>query len=510
MNTNLGVSTEAELPAKNILLYAVIILVLAALLSIAYISTSSINELPTNISNNLAVAPLSVELPVDEITSSAQNNFLIGGMVMLSFATLILFLTTKTKINLLLFLYCITRTLLLTHIVNHDLMRGGEYLSDILVTTPPLLLLTSLSALFMLLFTVEFFSLQHKHPTLYKKLRILSILLFVFLSLSFFITPIAHLNFSIIIQSVISIFLLGTSIYLINNKQALAKPFALIIAIQFVFLSAFIITQYTFGINNIKYINLFYGLPFWVNAFFMISLLSHQYFIRLIKHTALQQQALSHEKEARQVQEALLTAQLTDQAELESKVQERTLELTAALQELEERNRELAEKNTQDDLTGLHNRRYYDHKIQAEYRRSKRNLTPLSIVIIDIDHFKKVNDTHGHLAGDACLTWIGKHIKSSLKRSTDIGCRYGGEEFCLILPDTDTKGAMIFADNLREQVAKLPFSYQEEDIEVQISCGVSTYLQQKNVQPEQLFNGADQALYQAKQQGRNRVIEHIF
>ena len=493
MNTKLKTSTEAELSAKNILLYAVIILVLGALLSLAYISTSSINE-----------------LPVGEMSSNAQSDFLIGGMVMLSFATLILFLTTKTKINLLLFLYCISRTLLLTHIVNHDLIPGDEYLSDALTIRPPLLILTSLSAFFMLLFTVEFFSLHHKLPTLYKKIRILPILLIVYLGLCFFITSIPQLKFSIIIQSVIAASLLVTSIYLINTKQVLAKPFALIIAIQCVFLSAFLITQHTFGINNIKYINLFYGLPFWVNAFLMISLLSRQYFTRLMKHSVLQQQAFAHEQEARLAQEALLTAQLTDQEELETKVQERTLELTAALQELEERNKELAEKNTQDDLTGLHNRRYYDKKIQAEYRRSKRNLTPLSIVIIDIDLFKMVNDTYGHLAGDACLTWIGKHIKNSLKRSTDIGCRYGGEEFCLILPDTNAKGAMIFANNLREKISKLTFSYQEDDIKIKISCGVSTYLQQIDVQPEQLFSGADQALYQAKQQGRNRVIEHIF
>ena len=73
----------------------------------------------------------------------------------------------------------------------------------------------------------------------------------------------------------------------------------------------------------------------------------------------------------------------------------------------------------------------------AEHRRSRRNLTPLSLVMIDIDHFKAVNDTHGHLAGDACIVWIAAKIKQVLRRSSDIGCRYGGEEFCIILPETD-------------------------------------------------------------------------
>jgi diguanylate cyclase (GGDEF)-like protein len=500
MHTQLTSSTPAELSTKNILLYAVVILVLGALLSLAYVSTSSVHEIQN--------APSLIQFSVSEITSNAQNNFLIGGMVMLSFATLILFLNTKRKINLLLFIYCITRTLLLTHIVNNHFTSMDQHLTHPLSFLSPLL--TTISVFFMLLFTIEFFSLHQRFSALHKKIRLLSVLLIGYLAMNFFITEIPQFKLSIIIQTCIALILLIISIYLINKKQPLAKPFALIIAIQFVFLSAFLITQQTFGIANIRYINLFYGLPFWINAFLIISLLSRQYFAELMQQTKLQQQALAHEKEARKAQEALFTAQLDDQEALESRVQERTLELTVALQELEDSNKELEEKNTHDDLTGLHNRRYYDKKIQAEYRRSKRNLTPLSLVIIDIDFFKKVNDVYGHLAGDACLTWMGKHIKKSLKRSADIGCRYGGEEFCLILPDTDAKGAIIFANTLREKVAEFAFTYQAEAIEINISCGVSTYLQQKDIQPEQLFSGADQALYQAKQQGRNRVIEHAF
>jgi len=194
-----------------------------------------------------------------------------------------------------------------------------------------------------------------------------------------------------------------------------------------------------------------------------------------------------------------------EQDELESKVQERTLELNIALQELEEANKELQEKNTLDELTGLYNRRHYDQKILAEYRRSRRNLTPLSLVVIDIDHFKRVNDNYGHLAGDACLVVIANCIKQCLRRSTDIGCRYGGEEFCLILPETDNKGALALAEELRESIEAYRANYNGIDISLTISCGLSTYLQQKHIQPEQLFAVADQALYQAKNNGRNQV-----
>jgi len=195
---------------------------------------------------------------------------------------------------------------------------------------------------------------------------------------------------------------------------------------------------------------------------------------------------------------------------LEERVQERTLELNIALQELESANQELERKNVLDELTGLHNRRFYDQKIQAEYRRSRRNLTPLSLVIIDIDHFKSVNDTYGHLAGDQCLVWLSQLVKQSLKRSTDKAFRYGGEEFCLILPDTEPQGAVLLAEQLRESISEQAFRYQNIEIPLTISCGISTYQQEKFITAEQIFAGADKALYQAKHNGRNQSVSHTF
>lgn len=215
-------------------------------------------------------------------------------------------------------------------------------------------------------------------------------------------------------------------------------------------------------------------------------------------------------EKSEQARQLLLQEQQANQYQLEEKVQERTLELNIALQELEEANHELEKKNTLDELTGLYNRRFYDQKIVAEYRRSKRNLTPLSLVLIDIDHFKAVNDTYGHLAGDHCLKCLGEHIKHCLKRGSDTAFRYGGEEFCLILPDTDTKGAIALAELLRERVAKQDCLYKEIEIPLTISSGVSTYIQQVDVHPEQLFACADKALYQAKDTGRNQTKTYQF
>lgn len=189
--------------------------------------------------------------------------------------------------------------------------------------------------------------------------------------------------------------------------------------------------------------------------------------------------------------------------ELEAKIQERTFELNIALQELEQANQELAELNTRDELSGLYNRRYYNQKITAEFRRCKRNLTPLSLIIVDIDHFKNINDQYGHQVGDLCIETVAKHIQSYMKRISDVGCRYGGEEFCLILPDTELAGAVALAENIRQKVPVI--NYQEQQIAVHVSCGISCYQQEQDASPDMLFAAADKALYQAKQQGRNQV-----
>ncbi|WP_245560646.1 GGDEF domain-containing protein [Colwellia piezophila] len=211
---------------------------------------------------------------------------------------------------------------------------------------------------------------------------------------------------------------------------------------------------------------------------------------------------------AEQAMQTLAIEQQDSQDLLEERVQERTLELNIALQELESANQELERKNVLDELTGLHNRRFYDQKIMAEYRRSRRNLTALSLVIIDIDNFKAVNDNYGHLAGDQCLIWVAKFIKQCLKRSADKAFRYGGEEFCLILPNTDEEGALLLAEQLRLQVSKQAFQFQGIDITITISCGTCTYQQEADIGVEQIFSGADKALYQAKHNGRNQTQQY--
>jgi diguanylate cyclase (GGDEF)-like protein len=259
--------------------------------------------------------------------------------------------------------------------------------------------------------------------------------------------------------------------------------------------------------------HLCFGIGMFLGCVITLSLglyLNRHYRIKYHKMLWQFKSAKSNARIAEQAMNTLAKEQEDSQDLLEERVQDRTLELNIALQELESANQELERKNVLDELTGLYNRRFYDQKILAEYRRSRRNLTALSLVLIDIDHFKVVNDTHGHLAGDQCLIWLAKHIQQSLKRSADKAFRYGGEEFCLILPNSDAQGALLVAEQLRLQLCDQVFQFQNIDIALTISCGICTYHQQADIGPEQIFSGADKALYQAKHNGRNQTQQYTF
>lgn len=160
-----------------------------------------------------------------------------------------------------------------------------------------------------------------------------------------------------------------------------------------------------------------------------------------------------------------------------------------------------------DELTQIANRRKFNEYAQMEWSRAKRNGTYLSVIIIDVDLFKRYNDYYGHLEGDKCLYQIAQALKKDLHRSSDLVARWGGEEFVCILPETDRMGAIIVGERLRRAVAKLeiPTAVSEVDKVVTVSVGVSTMIPSDNHTLEELFRKADEAVYKAKTSGRNRV-----
>jgi diguanylate cyclase (GGDEF)-like protein/PAS domain S-box-containing protein len=162
--------------------------------------------------------------------------------------------------------------------------------------------------------------------------------------------------------------------------------------------------------------------------------------------------------------------------------------------------KELRYLSTTDALTNLFNRRHFDNVFNEEYKRAKRYNLVLGLLLFDVDHFKKFNDTYGHDQGDRVLEAIGKVMNGHF-RDIDHPCRYGGEEFVAVLPSTGIKGVAIVAERLREKISDM----RVDGLQVKISIGISIYTNSGSENPEQLLKMADDALYQAKEQGRNRV-----
>ena len=189
---------------------------------------------------------------------------------------------------------------------------------------------------------------------------------------------------------------------------------------------------------------------------------------------------------------------------LESKVKERTSELVRANERLSALNKELEEISITDSLTQVFNRQYFMDRIKQEVKRSYRYGTHVSLLMLDIDYFKKVNDTYGHQAGDSVLAGVAGLIKDGL-RDTDLFARYGGEEFCLLAMAMDQAGAELLAERLRKKVESAEFVPGGNSLKVTVSIGVSAWMPEIKENFEELVRRADSALYSAKQQGRNRI-----
>ncbi|MDF2961525.1 MAG: diguanylate cyclase [Paenibacillus sp.] len=177
---------------------------------------------------------------------------------------------------------------------------------------------------------------------------------------------------------------------------------------------------------------------------------------------------------------------------------------------LRESNEMLQKISTIDALTGVANRRGFDECFRKEWRHGIRLSVPLSVILVDIDYFKRYNDTYGHLEGDLCLKLVAKSLRKVVKRPGDFIARYGGEEFVIVLPATDLEGANIVANRLRMHIESLqiPHIRSEPNLCLTVSLGVATAVPSPEMEPTELFIRADKALYQAKREGRNRIIHY--
>lgn len=157
-----------------------------------------------------------------------------------------------------------------------------------------------------------------------------------------------------------------------------------------------------------------------------------------------------------------------------------------------------------DGLTGVHNKRFFREALDRELVRSQRHQRPLSLVMFDIDHFKSINDTHGHLAGDAVLRELCNRIRPAIRKD-EVMARYGGEEFAVLLPEATAADARKFAERVRQLVANEPMKVNAISIPVTISIGVAETMGDTPITADELIEQADKFLYEAKRSGRNRV-----
>jgi diguanylate cyclase (GGDEF)-like protein len=194
--------------------------------------------------------------------------------------------------------------------------------------------------------------------------------------------------------------------------------------------------------------------------------------------------------------------------ERETFLQARLLTLDKA--EAERMGKELERMSREDPMTGLANRRYFNERMDNEWERAHRSGEPISLIFVDIDHFKAYNDHYGHLKGDDALTAVAHTLQEVLTRSTDVAARYGGEEFIVLLPNTPIAGARAVADRILYTVDALNIEHKKSKSEkyVTVSIGVSTYsIHDQEITIAEFIHQADEAVYKAKFAGRHRIRE---
>jgi diguanylate cyclase len=202
------------------------------------------------------------------------------------------------------------------------------------------------------------------------------------------------------------------------------------------------------------------------------------------------------------------------QSDLEERVRRRTQaletrneELTQLRLTLETANQRLKRLAAVDALTGIANRRYFDRALDRELRRARRAVQPLSLIFLDLDEFKRYNDTYGHSRGDEVLRLVAQTLDETFRRGGDFVARYGGEEFAVVLPGVDARRAALYAERLRRRIWRLAIPYDAcaTTDRVTISGGVATIAPPMIATPDQLLRAADKALYRAKCLGRNQI-----
>jgi len=379
-------------------------------------------------------------------------------------------------------------------------------------------LITPLSLALMLaslsLFIGDFFETKQFSPKLHKFL-ILSFNCYMVMAISNIFIPYhlaIELVFFIALFAIISVIVI--TIYMLKNNHPNARYFSLA---WLVFLAgAAMLAGNKFGFIPIT-IYSEYGMQFGaaLEMMFLSLALADRLSNSQRDKISAQEESLFLSSQVQQAKEKIylnetknLKIEKEHSQKLEQLVNERTIELNSAMEKLSLAYDNLQTISITDALTELHNRYYFNERWRIEHKRATREKSELCIIMLDVDHFKFVNDRYGHPAGDLCLIEVANCIKKHVTREPDIVCRYGGEEFVVILPGTDETGALQVAQCIRKAVENLVVNWEGQIIKMSISLGLSS-LDHNNTQTldrQHMVNQADQALYKAKSMGRNQVV----
>lgn len=219
-----------------------------------------------------------------------------------------------------------------------------------------------------------------------------------------------------------------------------------------------------------------------------------------------QQQLLEQERHVRRVQTESLAKEKKLNEQLEQKVKDRSKDLTALLKKLQQHNIELTKLSVHDSLTQVHNRRFFDDSYPSLWDEAIQKKFDISLILIDVDHFKAINDQYGHLMGDECLKQLGTLLHKQIIHSNGFVARYGGEEFVVVLQGHNVFYAQTLAEKLRTMIAKMEITFCQQTITCTASLGIASVSPLLDQQSRDLIQHCDHALYEAKQKGRNQVV----
>lgn len=441
------------------------------------------------------------------LSYTASNNLMmglfLGVLIAIGVSNFFLFITNRSATFFVYSGYVISLALLVAAL--HGIGYALFWPEQTWFQSRAVAIFANATIMFAVLFSDRILSVARYSPRLSLILKVLASLFFISLLVSFVLPYGFLIRVFLVMVSFTVLFTLSVGIWIALKGLPIARYYAF--AWFILLMGAFTASLDNLGVvsSPISF-NYLLMLGAGIETLLLALVLAINYSHHREQMLASREQALKQEKDMLATREELFNVQQKYQAELEYQVEERTLELEVALRELSDANQELENINTLDSLTGVRNRRHFDKRFLAESRRSRREQTPLSLAIIDIDHFKTINDKFGHSIGDSCLQQVAERLKHTLRRPSDDLCRYGGEEFVALLPNTDLAGAELVAETMRLAFADRPLAVNEQQLSITISIGVATAVIAADADQQALFEHADALLYRAKTAGRNRVV----